>query len=284
MRRLGWLLITALAACGGATTTSPSPATEGAAEATDASPPPTTPPPTAARLSAGGARLQLAGDGARGIQDAHRIKVRYRAWDARGARVDGGGEAGQVASWLPRALPEGLSEAVGDMGVGQTWRVWLEGSSLEGSRLEGASLAPGAAVYDIEVLEALTLSVPRAPSDVAGAPASAEVTASGLASRVVEPGTGARHPTAASTVTVHYTGWTTDGAMFDSSVTRGREATFPLNRVIPGWTEGVQLMVPGEIRRLWIPADLAYGQNPRPGAPAGDLVFDVELLAIEDGA
>ncbi|NIT97387.1 MAG: FKBP-type peptidylprolyl isomerase, partial [Actinobacteria bacterium] len=95
-------------------------------------------------------------------------------------------------------------------------------------------------------------------------------------------GCGTEHPTEASSVTVHYTGWTTDGKMFDSSVTRGSAATFPLNRVIPGWTEGVQLMVVGEKRRFWIPGDLAYGDDPRPGAPAGMLVFDVELIAIDE--
>jgi FKBP-type peptidyl-prolyl cis-trans isomerase len=78
---------------------------------------------------------------------------------------------------------------------------------------------------------------------------------------------------------VHYSGWTTDGQMFDSSVTRGEPAEFPLSGVIPGWTEGVQLMVVGEKRRFWIPEALAYrGQRP----PLGMLVFDVELLAILD--
>jgi peptidylprolyl isomerase len=80
-------------------------------------------------------------------------------------------------------------------------------------------------------------------------------------------------------VTVHYTGWTTDGKMFDSSVSRGQPATFPLNKVIAGWTEGVQLMVEGEKTRFWIPQNLAYqGQA---GAPRGMLVFDVELLKID---
>ena len=69
--------------------------------------------------------------------------------------------------------------------------------------------------------------------------------------------------------------------MFDSSVTRGQPATFPLNRVIKGWTEGLQLMSPGDKFRFWIPAELAYGATPsRPGAPAGQLTFDVELLKI----
>jgi FKBP-type peptidyl-prolyl cis-trans isomerase len=117
-----------------------------------------------------------------------------------------------------------------------------------------------------------------APPDVAAPPADAEKTASGLASKVLAKGTGTEHPAAHDMVKVHYTGWTTDGKMFDSSVVRGEPTEFPLNRVIPGWTEGVQLMVQGEKRRFWIPVNLAYGG--RPGAPAGMLVFDVELLGI----
>ena len=86
-----------------------------------------------------------------------------------------------------------------------------------------------------------------APPDVKAAPADAKKTSSGLAYKVLTPGKGKQHPTAQNEVTVReYTGWTTDGKMFDSSVTRGQAATFPLNRVIAGWTEGVQLMVEGE--------------------------------------
>lgn len=118
-----------------------------------------------------------------------------------------------------------------------------------------------------------------APPDVATPPADAAKTPSGLASKVITPGTGSSHPRANSRVNVHYSGWTTDGAMFDSSVARGEPISFGLNQVIPGWTEGVQLMVEGETRRLWIPEPLAYGG--RPGAPAGMLVFDVELIKIE---
>ena len=117
-----------------------------------------------------------------------------------------------------------------------------------------------------------------APEDVAAPPTDAERTPSGLASRVLVEGTGTEHPIPTSTVTVHYTGWTTDGEMFDSSVERGNTATFPLNQVIAGWTEGLQLMVVGEKRRFWIPADLAYGET---GRVAGMLVFDVELFDFE---
>jgi peptidylprolyl isomerase len=79
-------------------------------------------------------------------------------------------------------------------------------------------------------------------------------------------------------VQVNYAGWTTDGKMFDSSYARGEPATFGLNQVVPGWTEALQLMVEGEKRRIWIPEKLAYAG--KPGAPAGMLVFEVELLKI----
>ncbi len=120
-----------------------------------------------------------------------------------------------------------------------------------------------------------------APPDVAAPPADAVRTPSGLASKVLRPGRSNARPTAASTVVVHYTGWTTDGRMFDSSVARDQPAEFPLTDVIPGWTEGVQLMVVGEQRRFWVPGNLAYDNIDRPGAPKGMLVFDIELLEVK---
>jgi|SRR5262245_39784087 len=122
-----------------------------------------------------------------------------------------------------------------------------------------------------------TPSIP-APPDVAAAPADASRTPTGLVSKVLQPGSGTRHPRPNSQVVVHYTGWTTDGKMFDSSVARGEPATMSLDGVIAGWTEGVQMMVVGEKRRFWIPARLAYeGKD----GPQGTLVFDIELIRIE---
>jgi peptidylprolyl isomerase len=116
------------------------------------------------------------------------------------------------------------------------------------------------------------------PPDVSAPPADAIRTPTGLASKVIAPGTGTRHPRPNSQVVVHYTGWTTDGKMFDSSVARGEPASFGLDQVIAGWTEGVQMMVVGEKRRFWIPARLAYeGKD----GPQGMLVFDIELIKIE---
>lgn len=122
--------------------------------------------------------------------------------------------------------------------------------------------------------------MPAAPADVKAPPADAIARPSGLVSKVLQEGSGTDRPRAADTVTVHYSGWTTDGKLFDSSVERGKSISFALDQVIAGWTEGLQLMVTGEKRRFWIPGHLAYGTNPPPGAPAGMLVFDVELLDI----
>jgi peptidylprolyl isomerase len=117
-----------------------------------------------------------------------------------------------------------------------------------------------------------------APADVAAPPADAARTPTNIASKVITPGKGTRHPRPNSIVTVHYTGWTTDGRTFDSSVTKRTPLTIGLNQVIDGWTEGVQLMVEGEKRRFWIPAKLAYEGSP--GKPQGMLVFEIELIRI----
>ncbi|MFT4929223.1 MAG: peptidylprolyl isomerase [Phenylobacterium sp.] len=104
---------------------------------------------------------------------------------------------------------------------------------------------------------------------------------SGLQYQVLTKGTGAEHPKASDKVKVHYHGTQLDGSVFDSSVERGSPTSFGLNQVIPGWTEGVQLMVVGEKTRFFIPANLAYGNRATGKIGAGStLIFDVELLAI----
>ena len=159
----------------------------------------------------------------------------------------------------------GLRQVVETMKVGEARRIWIPGT-----------LAPknAAVVMDVELLE---ISQPlQVPADVAAPPADAERSRSGLAWKVLTPGTGTTHPTAKSFVSVHYTGWTTSGEMFDSSYLSGAPAAFTLDQVIAGWREGVQLMTVGEKRRFWIPAKLAY--RDQRGMPQGMLVFDVELL------
>ncbi|MDG3085672.1 FKBP-type peptidyl-prolyl cis-trans isomerase [Vibrio hannami] len=106
-------------------------------------------------------------------------------------------------------------------------------------------------------------------------------TESGLQYLVLKEGTGEVHPGTASTVKVHYHGTLMDGTVFDSSVERGEPISFPLNKVIKGWQEGVQLMVEGQKVRLFIPSNLGYGKNGTgPIPPGATLIFDVELLEI----
>jgi FKBP-type peptidyl-prolyl cis-trans isomerase len=169
-------------------------------------------------------------------------------------------------------LPKELAELFGDMKAGEQRKCWLPEPRIPG----------GFVVADLELISFKKAPpAPKAPEDVAAAPADAKKTASGLAYKVLTAGTGKDHPKATDTVKVHYSGWTTDGKMFDSSVTRGEPTSFPLNAVIKGWTEGVQLMVVGDKYRFWIPEEMAYGPVvPGSGRPGGLLVFDVELLEI----
>ena len=121
-------------------------------------------------------------------------------------------------------------------------------------------------------------------SNVAVAAPAVETLPSGVKVEQVKVGEGAS-PTATSRVTVHYRGTLLDGSEFDSSFKRGQPATFPLNQVIPGWTEGVQLMPVGSKFKFFLPSKLAYGEHGAGSIPANAvLVFDVELLAIEKPA
>jgi len=209
------------------------------------------------------------------------VTVHYSGWTTDGKLFDSSVARGEPTSFpLNRVIP-GWTEGLQLMVQGEKRRFWIPANLAYGE-----SAPPGAPsgmlVFDVELL-AIKKAVPppAVPEDVAGIPATAKVTESGLASRVLKVGTGKENPVATSNVKVQYSGWTVRGELFDSSVVRDEPIIFPLNRVIKGWTEGVQLMVVGEKRRFWIPANLAYGENPPNGAPGGMLVFDVELLEIQ---
>lgn len=119
-----------------------------------------------------------------------------------------------------------------------------------------------------------------APTDVGGPPADAIRTDSGLFYRILVPGAGGRHPGPNARVTVHYTGWTTDGTIVEGAPVGDPPATLELNTQMPGWREGIRMMVQGEKRRFWIPSRLAY--EGKAGKPQGMLVYDIELLQFVD--
>lgn len=211
------------------------------------------------------------------------VEVHYTGWTTDGKMFDSSTKRKKTAKFAVKGVIKGWTEGLQLMTVGQKNRFWIP---KELAYNDAPGKPQGMLVFDVELVSIKAAPKPiPAPDDVAAAPADAKKTKSGLKYKVLTAGTGKEHPTADSVVEVDYTGWSKDGTMFDSSVTRGRPASFPLGRVIPGWTEGVQLMVVGEKTRFWIPAAMAYGDTPaKAGAPSGDLVFDIELKEIKEAS
>jgi len=203
------------------------------------------------------------------------VTVHYTGWSTKGVMFDSSYTRGKPSTFGVNRVIVGWGETVQLMVAGEKRRAWIPEELAYKGR---ADRPQGMLVFDIELIS-FTPNPATAPADVAGAPADAQKTKSGLAYMVLTPGAGSVHPRRNGAVTVHYTGWTTDGKMFDSSATRGQPVTFPLGDVIPGWTEGLQLMVEGEKTRFWIPEKLAY--DGMQGKPKGMLVFDVELITIQ---
>lgn len=203
------------------------------------------------------------------------VVVHYTGWTTDGKMFDSSVARAKPNTFSVGGLIKGFTEGLTLMTVGEKRRLWIP----QELAYRGQPGRPaGMLVFDVELLEILPDPF-AAPTDVAAPPGDAKRTPSGLAYKVIRPGKGSGNPRSDSRVTVHYTGWTTDGKMFDSSWKRGQPATFGLNEVIKGWTEGVQLMSEGEKVRFWIPQRLAY--DGKSGAPAGMLVFDIELLSYK---
>jgi peptidylprolyl isomerase len=200
------------------------------------------------------------------------VTVHYTGWTTDGKMFDSSYARKAPSRFPVNKVIKGWGEGVQMMVKGEKRRLWIP-SELAYNNTPGRPA--GMLVFDIELLE-IEPSPTVAPADVAAPPADSKRTPSGLAYKTLRAGKGGQHPTKNSTVTVHYRGWQTDGKMFDSSIERGQPISFPLNGVIDGWSEGVQLMTVGEKMRFWIPERLAYkGKEPK-----GMLVFDVELIAI----
>ena len=196
------------------------------------------------------------------------VKVRYTIRS--GDKVVDRTAPGQ-ASIMPLArMMAPWRAAVEKMKPGETSTITVTSEESEGK------MPPGT-VYEIETELVEVIKGPETPIELK-APATAERSRSGLAWVVLKPGDGTKKPGRRSTVRVHYSGWTTAGKLFDSSVLRGQPSELRLDKVIAGWTEGLTMMTPGEARRFWIPAKLAYANS---DGPQGDLVFDIELIEVK---
>ena len=197
-------------------------------------PPPdlTSPPGDAAKAASGLiSKVLTPGTGTRKPDATDIVTVHYTGWVASDGRMFDSSIARGAASTFPLTkVMAGWRECVQLMTVGEKRRCWIpESLAYRGQ----AGRPAGTVVFDLELIDTrVSPTIP--PPDVKAPPDDTKKTATGLAYRVLRPGTGARNPAAWSKVTVHYTGWTTDGKMFDSSILRGKPVTFELSGVIPG--------------------------------------------------
>lgn len=225
-------------------------------------------------------KVLKAGTGSKKPGPRDNVTVHYSGWTTDGKMFDSSVERGQPTSFPLNGVIKGWTEGLQLMVEGEKRRFWIPADLAYGEN-PGGGRPGGLLVFDVELLGIKEApKPPPTPEDVAKAPDDAEKTNSGISSKVLTKGSGADHPKPTDQVKVHFSGWTTDGKLFESTVMQGSPVVFPLDKVLPGLAEGIQLMVLGEKRRLWIPGKLAFGDNPRPGAPSGTLVFDVELLEV----
>jgi FKBP-type peptidyl-prolyl cis-trans isomerase len=236
-------------------------------------------PPAGAKKTPKGVfyKVLTAGTGKEKPRAHDKVSVHYTGWTTDGKMFDSSITRGRPASFNVGGVIPGWTDALQQMTTGDKWRVWIPKKLA----YDGQQGRPqGMLVFDVELLSVERMpEPPPVPKDVKKTPKDAKKTSGGVAYKILQPGKGTAKPKPTSNVTVHYTGWTTDGKMFDSSVVRGKPATFNLSRVVPGWSEGLQQMTEGTRARLWIPEELAY--KGKAGAPQGTLVFDVELIKFQ---
>lgn len=209
------------------------------------------------------------------------VRLRFIVWSSDGTVFARSSPDGSPNTECVRRLTLGVAEVVRAMVVGEQRRAWVPARLNSADTAGGLQEAPLALTYDITLVD--VIKAPPTPSPLMGSDPRARKLPSGLALKVLSKGSGTVHPSITSKVTLHLSGWTTDGALFESTLMTGQTARFEVQALLPGLREGVQAMVEGEHVRLWIPAALAYGNGRRRrGQPAGPLVYDVELCAIEN--
>jgi len=203
-----------------------------------------------------------------------RVWIHYTSWSSNGKTTSSTWRQGVPQLKKMKKLVAGWKEAVSDMVVGERRLLWIPAKLAHAKRKKTDSVRDRR-VLDIELMKLKV--APSAPANVKRAPKSAQKTRSGVAFVTLVEGKGGKTPRANSVVKVRYAGWTQDGRCFD--FTGPDETTsFALHEVIPGWTEGLQVMSEGDTARFWIPQKVAY--NGQSGKPKGTLVFDIELLEV----
>ena len=238
-------------------------------------------PPDAIRSPRGVAsKILLPADDSKHPGPRDRVVVLYTGWTAAGREFSSAKED-PVTFPMVDLIP-GWIEALASMAHGEKRRIWVPAALAYGDSSTDPTTPSGDLVFDIQLVKILPGSRPQSvPPDLSWVPKDAKRTRSGLAYRIFQHGTGTSHPKAESTVEVHYTGWRTDGHVYNSTSQRSQPALLALASTQAGWRESVRLMVVGDKGRFWIPNRL-MGTGPVVSGPTseGMLVFDVELLAI----
>jgi peptidylprolyl isomerase len=236
------------------------------------------PPEDAVKTDSGMAyKILKAGEGEESPGPEDHVVVHFSVWRPDGALYDSSVLREKPIDFSMDLTVPAFEEAFQMMVVGEKRRLWVP---EEMARLDGASKISTDMVFDVELIS--FVRKPVIPPDLSNPPRDAVRTESGLATKLLKPGTGNRHPAHGDRVVVHYAGWTRKGEMFDASFNYGKPGVFTLGDRMPmGWNEALKMMVVGEKRRIWIPEELAYGG--REDRPQGMLVFEVELLEIQDG-
>ncbi|HKQ70535.1 MAG TPA: FKBP-type peptidyl-prolyl cis-trans isomerase [Polyangiaceae bacterium] len=214
-------------------------------------------------------------------QDNDCVRVTFHGWTREGvlfASSPSEDDKGMVQCM--QEVVSGLAEALKAMSVGEARRVWVP-AELAFAAVDHDRVRPKVDLtFDIALLD--LMKAPPVPKDLKAPPRTVKRAASGLALQILKKGKGSEHPSEASSVTLHFAGWTADGTLVETTLMSNPPASYEMGEVIPGWHEALLRMVVGDKVRVWIPAALAFGEKPRRrGVPAGDLVYELELLAIE---
>lgn len=241
------------------------------------------PPAQAQRSESGLISLQLAaGQGAQRLTENDLVDIRYTVWKGDGAVFSTTGDGHQRVD-LNKQIA-GLREALLQMAVGEKRRLWIPFKLAFGSLPKIHNAPQTDLIYNVELVRIVPR--PALPPDAATPPKDAKFTKSGLAYKVLEPGTGSEHPGPKARIEMSYSTFQPDGTLYMSTLTRYDSETAQMRMLPAGMFEGAQLMVEGELTRFWIPGKLAYGEE-RPGAPAapfepprGPLVVDMRVIKI----
>jgi len=252
-------------------------------------PPDVAVPPRDAETTASGLAMKVlkAGTGTEHPATNDCVTANFVAWKTDGVLFSTSSSMDNSEVLCLNAAIIGISEALREMVVGEKRRLWVpedltfrEHHHHIQRRPEDEEPPHKDLTFDLELLS--IIKAPATPNNVGQPPAAATKTSSGLAYQVLEKGTSSVHPSLRDKVMIHFSCWTADGKLFESTEMGNHPALVTLATAPVGWREAIPIMVVGEKARFWVPSALAFGDKPANRFnPGGDLVYDIELLAVQ---